>query len=61
MFAHVLTKRPVPPELLRVRLYEKYHCGPLELARIPLSIILEDLATWSAEDEALAIKNRTRS
>lgn len=57
IFAHVLTDGPCPPDLWRVRMMRDiYHCGPLEFARLPLSVVLRDSTAASIEAEAEKVK-----
>lgn len=47
---HLHTGEPAPPEFIRLVLCRDiYHCTPVQLRQVPLSDVLETLATLSAE------------
>lgn len=55
----MLTKKAAPPELIRLRMIKLYG-GPSELERVGFAQALEDLTVESYEQEALAIKYKTK-
>lgn len=61
MLAHLWTGAPAPwryTELILCR--DVYHCTPVELAQVPLDVILDHLAALSAESEVAQLERMKR-
>lgn len=59
MAAHLWTGSPPPAAYVRLVLCrDVYHCTPLALEQIPLTVILQDLACLEAEAHVYRAKAR---